>query len=372
MAKSNSLTGEVRPIRVLDLFCGVGGNTFGLKMALSAMGIDAESSMRVMASVEISEHAEATHQVNHSTLTSPCLAWRKSIETLAPASIDKLNCNVWFMSPPCQPFTRQGSALGGEDKRCAALKHILTVLLPQCRVRPRLVYVENVRGFELSPERDELVSALHAAGLTRIVEHLFNPADAPLGWPNSRLRYYLVARLGDGPMDEIRPFSPMPLAVDASLLPVFAGRSLIGDFLGAEADAAELSVPPAVLCRTGKLFDIVVPSDPRCNCFTKNYGRKVEGAGSILAAGVPLPAVTAAFANHDRDTCGGGVNCPLMALGLRYFEPSEVAALMGFPASFRFAPQLTTRQRWMLMGNSVNPSVVACVLFPHLPFLLCQ
>ncbi len=51
---------------------------------------------------------------------------------------------------------------------------------------------------------------------------------------------------------------------------------------------------------------------------------------------------------------------------LRRFCDVEVAALMGFPMTFTLPSNLTTRQKWMLLGNSVNPVAIAVVLYPAL------
>ena len=56
--------------------------------------------------------------------------------------------NAIMMSPPCQPFTRQGLKKDVQDTRTQPLLHILK-LLPQIQGL-EYVLVENVRGFETS------------------------------------------------------------------------------------------------------------------------------------------------------------------------------------------------------------------------------
>ncbi|KAJ3110754.1 tRNA (cytosine-5-)-methyltransferase [Phlyctochytrium bullatum] len=50
--------------------------------------------------------------------------------------------------------------------------------------------------------------------------------------------------------------------------------------------------------------------------------------------------------------------CPLSILRLRFFSPKEVAKLHGFPAHFDFPSEVTDRQRFQLLGNSLNVKVV--------------
>lgn len=47
---------------------------------------------------------------------------------------------------------------------------------------------------------------------------------------------------------------------------------------------------------------------------------------------------------------------------LRFFTPREVANLMCFPETFSFPPDVSTRQMYKLLGNSVNVKVVSWVL----------
>lgn len=47
---------------------------------------------------------------------------------------------------------------------------------------------------------------------------------------------------------------------------------------------------------------------------------------------------------------------------LRYFTPREVANLMSFPKDFGFPDSVTKKQRYKLLGNSLNVKVVAYLI----------
>ncbi|PIO39972.1 hypothetical protein AB205_0037170 [Aquarana catesbeiana] len=49
----------------------------------------------------------------------------------------------------------------------------------------------------------------------------------------------------------------------------------------------------------------------------------------------------------------------LSTLKLRYFTPREIANLHGFPADFGFPEKITSKQRYRLLGNSLNVHIVA-------------
>lgn len=46
------------------------------------------------------------------------------------------------------------------------------------------------------------------------------------------------------------------------------------------------------------------------------------------------------------------------SLKLRFFTPREISRLMSFPAEFNFPDSITTKQRYQLLGNSINVAVV--------------
>lgn len=52
----------------------------------------------------------------------------------------------------------------------------------------------------------------------------------------------------------------------------------------------------------------------------------------------------------------------LQSLRLRYFSPREVSLLLGFPRDLEFPGELTPRQMYALLGNSLSVTVVAQLL----------
>ena len=88
------------------------------------------------------------------------------------------------------PGVRLGLQGDTRDARTASFLHVLDVL-PRLRRPPRYLLLENVRGFERSAARDALIATLRRLGL-HWRELLLSPVQ--LGVPNSRTRYYLLAR----------------------------------------------------------------------------------------------------------------------------------------------------------------------------------
>jgi len=148
-----------------------------------------------------------------------------------------------------------------------------------------------------SSTREVLVSTLHEIGYTTL-ELLLTPLQ--FGVPNSRLRYYLLAKKhplswhavpDDEPKGQV--FRHIPVVEVISTTPA------IQEYLDTRTDS-NLLVPDRVLGKWGRLFDIVTPSSRRTCCFTRGmsyvyfsissdkfewntgYTQLVERAGSIL------------------------------------------------------------------------------------------
>lgn len=119
--------------------------------------------------------------------------------------------------------------------------------------------------------------------------------------------------------------------------------------------------PGPVLATSGQASDIVTPACRSCCCFTKAYGRYLQGTGSVLQTSPgppPTPPADPSVGPPDGPT----LLADLRARRLRYFTPKEVAALHGFPPDFDFPAGVTVRQQYMLLGNSLSVTVVAELL----------
>lgn len=95
------------------------------------------------------------------------------------------------MSPPCQPFTRNGNFKDTEDRRTDAFQHICDII--KAKSLPELAYIlmENVVGFDKSTMRDIYIETLKSAEF-HYQEFIISPTK--VGVANTRHRYYCIAR----------------------------------------------------------------------------------------------------------------------------------------------------------------------------------
>lgn len=273
---------------------------------------------------------------------------------------------------------------------------------------PNFLLMENVQGFETSHTREHFVGILRRLGYS-VQEFLLSPNQ--FGIPNSRLRFYLLAKrkplqfslnlcpqedktesVGDNlSASKHIPSSP---STDAEQLIKFTSEhkvqksinvpetnhsesidlcvpsdysSQISSYLLPLTDD-ELSsylVPDKTLQKYAIAMDIVRPSSTHSCCFTKAYGNYALGTGSILQHSLDSDELAKAFEEYSRlqgeGNLEGAVEC-LKKLNLRYFAPKEVANLMCFPAEFNFPPSLSRNQCYKVMGNSLNVHIVSILM----------
>nr|XP_057916900.1 tRNA (cytosine(38)-C(5))-methyltransferase [Doryrhamphus excisus] len=362
-------------LRVLELYSGIGGMHYALKQS----GISAD----VVAAIDINTTANQIYK--HNFPDTPL--WNRTIECIPLDELNGLCFDVILMSPPCQPFTRLGLQRDITDPRTKSFLYILD-LLPRLSQLPRFILLENVKGFESSSARQCLVETLTKCGYT-YQEVMVSPTS--VGMPNSRLRYFLMAKLSTlahskksfQPSEEPpSPLSPVDSLTEENPSPGFLYKletttevlrkvnqnmdlsvRQIQDFLEPEEnmDIEQYLVPHKTLLRYALILDIVTPVCRRSVCFTKGYGRYVEGTGSVLQSCMETE-MESVFKHVDQCSKDDDKLQQLLKLKLRYFTPREVANLMGFPKSFSFPAQIPIKQRYKVLGNSLNVVVVASLL----------
>ena len=296
-------------MRILELFCGIGG------LAAATSGTDA----RVACAMDHDPAVLATYRCNHPGHQ----AVRVDLSRVSNWELATHGADLWWLSPPCQPYTVRGNQLDLDDHRAASLRRILEILerLPAGKL-PASLALENVPGFLDSQARQRLVAVLAERGYD-LREQLLCPTS--LGVPMRRERYYLAASL-----TPLRPLPDLAEPPPAKPLADYLDRSLC------DHAPAELLVPGEALARFGPGLMVLDPDDPAAcaSCFAASYGKTLMHSGAYLR-------------------CRQGV---------RHFAPGEIARLLGLPSGFSFPPGLALRRQWHQLGNSLSVDAVRAVL----------
>ena len=298
-------------MRVLELFCGIGGCAAALAdKATSAVAIDINTN-----ALEVYRRNFA-HEIQIRELSS-----------VSTAAIAAVHADLWWMSPPCQPFTAQGEQRDDRDPRTRPLLHLL-----QCfqELRPLYLAIENVPPFQRSQSHDWMIRILSELNYQWIEQVR---CASEFGLPTRRRRYYLVA-------SRDHDLSVRPPEIPCGGASAVAWRELAEELRRADAgqlafDADRLLLPYAAHLHVVRASDTQAVT----RCFTSAYGKSPLRSGSYLA----VPSVD------------GGER-------LRHFSPGEILRCLGYPRSFQIPGQLTPRQAWSLVGNSLAVPVVRHVL----------
>ncbi|KAH8822490.1 S-adenosyl-L-methionine-dependent methyltransferase [Flagelloscypha sp. PMI_526] len=398
----------------LEFYSGIGG----LHRAFSRSSVNGN----VKTAYDWDQNATKVYKANHPETNIQ----QVDIGSLTADSFT-FAADVWLLSPACQPYTvLNTNSKGARDPRAQSFLSLLDLLptLVEQGTNPTRLLVENVAGFEVDPPnslsmftyysaygilpktsttREFLVSTLRSLSY-EVTEFLLTPLQ--FGIPNSRLRYYCLAKLTitttPPPQDTDTILRSIPghgedwidprfLQDDDNEFPVpqNIGVQPIRNYLDSEHSSFVApeghppptfhphAVPDKVLLKWGRLFDIVLPSGCRTCCFTRGYTQLVERAGSILQTNETLDTTTSFEQFLSQSQIPDSDPQSLLKqyihpLGLRYFTPTELLRLFAFsPApqssssnekEFVWPPDISTKTKYRLIGNSVNVEVVTALI----------
>lgn len=389
-------------LKVAEFYAGIGGFHY----ALRAAGLGKRKA-EIVASIDINTNTTSIYAHNFPTT----LQLNRNICGITATDLDRLEANVFFLSPPCQPFTRQGNCRDNQDRRTDSFFHLMHTL-QKMRTPPGYLLMENVKGFEESKTREEFVGILESLGYV-VQEFLLNPNQ--FGIPNSRLRYYLLAKKkplefsflfrkeddhhNSKPITDAESLEKIVMASkgmesghtsetslepkSGSSQPIQLGVECEDDSKGTKHQDQEKSclevcktlshyceelhgdsltsflVPDKILSKYAIALDIVRSSSLHSCCFTRGYGNYAVGTGSVMQQSLEEKELTKCF--REFKDSADDVEC-LRILNLRYFTPREVANLMCFPADFSFPSHLTMKQCYKALGNSLNVRVVSFLI----------
>ncbi|KRT83678.1 hypothetical protein AMK59_3485, partial [Oryctes borbonicus] len=323
-------------MRILELFSGIGGMHFALKES----NVEGE----IVAAIDINTTANLVYKHNFPDAN----VLNKNIQGLTGDFLKKLNVDTILMSPPCQPFTRNGLKKDTKDARSSAFLHLLNIL-PELDIEN--ILIENVKGFEESEMRKVLIEHLERS---QYIYQEFILSPHQFGIPNTRHRYYCLAKK----LPRKFSFEVGPIEESIKLFNTSNQPSSISQFLENNVDVLLYLLPEKVLRKYPTILDICFPHSERSCCFTKAYGKYIEGTGSVFTEKPEheFHEVYKSIQLLDADS-EEYVN-QLKKLNLRFFTPIEIAHLMSFPRYFSF-PEISNKQKYMLLGNSINVKVVA-------------
>lgn len=290
-------------MRIVEFFAGIGGFTIAFEQAVGPAEITA---------IDINTDAAHTYRSNF-----PHRYWVRELESLPISQLREIDADLWWMSPPCTPFTRKGNRKGLDDVRCNALKHLIQAIKV---IQPTHVMVENVVGFEESEAMNALQNAWQQSGYATCT---YTICPTQFGVPNRRPRVYCIASKKD-----LR--TAPEIVSEPNLLSDHVDLTI------SRSTEPELWLHDSIVERYLGAINIVAPLDPFAitACFGAAYGKTITRSGSYLKT----------------------------SEGIRRFAPHEIASLLGFPKDFHIPVSIPRLRQWHLLGNSLAIPVVQHLL----------
>jgi DNA (cytosine-5)-methyltransferase 1 len=331
------MNGGKRPVAI-DLFCGCGGTTLGLKMA----GYD------VAVGVDESVPAIAVYRDNNRST----VGLARDIRTVSSLEIQDLlgNQRVDLLAgcPPCQGFSKirtRNARLAAKDPRNSLYLEMLRLA---DGLRPRAVLMENVASFHESSQFFRFVREIKKLGYS-VSSGVINAAD--FGIPQRRHRFVLIAALNVKDLREVAAWefhSPKQVTVEDAL------RGLSAEFLSTDplhqlghrvspkVKKIIENVPKNGGNRPGRQSELTLDCHVRSNGFRDVYGRMAwDKVAPTITAGIYSPS-KGRYLHPEENRC----------ISLR-----EAAILQGFPKDYRFNILHGKIKIASMIGNAMPPGL---------------
>lgn len=169
-------------LKAVEFFSGIGG----WACAIDRLGLQYD----VVKAFDINPMANLVYAFNHTAKPSG-----KSLDKITAKELDSLAADLWMMSPPCQPHTRNNTTDNRDDRDPRSVSFLnLIAQLETMAKRPQRIILENVVGFEASNCCQQFLAQLSALGYS-YEQFILSPVA--FGMPNSRPRYYCIAWMSE-------------------------------------------------------------------------------------------------------------------------------------------------------------------------------
>ncbi|MHC4396471.1 MAG: DNA cytosine methyltransferase [Planctomycetota bacterium] len=334
MSRRQADTRERKP-KAIDLFCGCGGLTLGLKQA----GFD------VIGAVDNDGLAVETYQVNHPEVN----VWGCDIKRLTADEVKrklglrKGELDLLAGCPPCQGFSTMRTLNGGYDIEDERNDLIFEFLRFVKELAPKTVMMENVPGLQKDRRFKKLRKTLESEGYI-VNEDVLDASD--YGVPQRRKRLILIASK-KCKIEFAKPVKKRTV------------RNAIGKMPSAGTSGDELHDWPEERSERIKKLIKMIPKDggsrkdlgkkrqlkchKKCDGFKDVYGRMAwDKVSPTITSGCTNPS-KGRFLHPEKNR----------AITLR-----EAALLQTFPKNYYFDVEASKGAIATLVGNALPPEFI--------------
>lgn len=342
-------------VEVVDLFCGTGGLSYGLK----------SRGFNIKGGFDIDKTCEFSYRHNNEAEF-----YFRDIKTVSAQEIKSLYgtgvIKVLAGCAPCQPFSSYSHSKKDKDPNKYDLLYEFGRLVKT--VQPDIVTMENVPqilNFSLKPVLQDFVDVLKSCGYEVSVHCVYCPN---YGIPQTRKRLVLLAsKFGD-----IKLLPPTHTKEDyvtvgeviRGLEPLSAGTSSKNDPLHRAVSLSPLNLRRIQATPYGGSWRNW-PDELRLECHKKEGGKSYGSVYGRMRWDEPAPTMTTECTGYGNGRFGHPVQD-------RAITPREAALFQTFPISYKFFEDeskvsISTAARYI--GNAVPPrlgEVIAESIIEHL------
>ncbi|RYH15274.1 hypothetical protein EON65_31990 [archaeon] len=235
-------------MRAIEFYSGIGGWNCAIQSVLG-------EGVHVVSAYDVNPAANAVYAINnHSTRPSA-----KSLEVVTAEELDAYRADIWMMSPPCQPHTRNNttSKRDDTDPRSASFSNLINQL-DRVKHPPQFIILENVVGFETSKSCADFLSQLCDRNYV-YEQYIISPIQC--GVPNSRPRYYCLAWIPIEPNTAIHSDTMSTLFTDMPGVTSVEEVMTLDTYLEpADTDMVRISSPqlPCATTSSHNCYDFII------------------------------------------------------------------------------------------------------------------
>lgn len=320
--------------KAIDLFCGVGGTTLGLRKA----------GFNIIGSIDLDKDAICGYRMNHPKVR----IWEEDIRKLSPVKVMKSlglkkgDLDLLAGCPPCQGFSKLRGKTNAEKTKDNRNDLVFEFLRFAKAFRPKTIMMENVPGLKADDRLNKMKHEFRKMGYS--IEYGVENAEN-YGVPQRRKRFILIGSLS-GPVSLAEPKKQKKTVRQAIGFLKEAGSS--GDLLH--------DMVTDYKQETLKIFELIpkdgglrsdLPAEYQLNCHKRSggfkdvYGRMKWDEVSPTITGGCTSASKGRFIHPEANR----------AITLR-----EAALLQGFPRGYKFPTNIRRGKIALLIGNAFPPA----------------
>lgn len=321
---------------VVDLFCGVGGLTHGLRSA----------GLKIVAGIDFDDDCEFAFTHNNDDAKFFC----RDVASLSPSFIQDLYPDTGYRvlsgCAPCQPFSRYGRGAMNRRSKWSLLLNFGALVES---ILPDLVTIENVPELQAHDVFKDFLDILDGCGYQTTYAVLYGP---DFGVPQSRRRLVLISSRHGAPHLPQPTHDPetYPTVRDAigMLPPIESGCKDGRDNLHRACTLSNKNLKRIRASVPGGSWRDW-PKSLRSNCHKSQSGATYPSVYGRMEWDKPAPTITTQFFGYGNGRFGHPEQD--RALSLR-----EGAILQSFPSNYSFHPPseyFSSQKLGQLIGNAV-------------------